>query len=166
MDRRRTDGRTVVMTKTLAEWPAPEVFFLTALRYWLSGYETGDVDCWELAWQGASKMLPLDDAKRTMAEVGYFTRVLRSTLEQRFMFLPYCCGRFTQEEQLATLLVSAAQRGEIAAAGGFARRLTGNNEHCALVDAALDLARALEHGGMRLTLGDASAADDRRRHLH
>jgi len=160
VDRSRTVGHTIVMTTTLAEWPAPEVFFLTALRCRLSGYETGDVNCWELAWQGASKMLPLDDAKRTMAEVAYFTRVLRSTLQQRFVFLPYCCGRFTHEERLAVLLVSAAQHGELVAAGGLARRLTGNDQHVQLVDAALDLARALKRGGMLLTLNGSSATGD------
>ncbi|MGA2129115.1 MAG: hypothetical protein ABSG76_23535 [Xanthobacteraceae bacterium] len=63
------------------------------------------------------------------------------------------------------LLVRAAQRGDLVTAGGLARRLTGNDQHFELVDAALDLGRALKRAGVVPTLGGSSAAADASR-LH
>jgi hypothetical protein len=149
----RTSSDTT--TRKLAEWPDAEVFFLTAFRCWLAGYETGDVACWELAWQGASRLLPLADVKRTIVEVGQFTRMFRQTLGRSFTYLPYCCGRVTAEECLAVQLVGAAQRGELVAAGQLAHRLTGNDDHVGFVDAACDLGSAFKQSG--LTFGLAAA---------
>jgi hypothetical protein len=93
MTESRNDVRPQVPTTSIAEWPDAEVFLLTAFRCWLAGYETGDIACWELAWQGVSRKRPLADAKRIIAELGQFTRVFRQTLTCRFVYLPYCCGR-------------------------------------------------------------------------
>jgi hypothetical protein len=46
-----------------------EVFLLAAFRCWLAGYETGDVACWELAWQGVSRSVRLGDAKRAASDI-------------------------------------------------------------------------------------------------
>ena len=70
MTESRNDVRPRVPTTSISEWPDAEVFFLTAFRCWLSGYETGDIACWELAWQGVSRKRPLADAKRIIAELG------------------------------------------------------------------------------------------------
>jgi hypothetical protein len=151
---------------TLAHWPSPEVFFLTALRCRLSGYETSDVSCWELAWQGALRTLAVPEAKRTMAELAYFTRMLRATLRQRFIYLPYCCSRLTETEQLTVLLVGATQRGEMDTAAGLARTITGNDEHAELVAAARDLSVALLEAGLQFTLNGASTVGGATRSIH
>jgi hypothetical protein len=140
-------------TTSIAEWPDAEVFLLTALRCWLSGYETGDIACWELAWQGVCRKTPLAEAKRIIAELGQFTRVLRQTLTCRFIYLPYCCGRAMPEECLAVELVACAQSGDLFRAGELARRLCNNDDHFSLLQAASDLASALQQADFTLTCG-------------
>jgi hypothetical protein len=134
--------------ETLLEWPNAEVFFLTACRCQLAGYATGDVACWEVGWQGASRLLPLADAKRIMAEVACFARILHRTHARALAVLPYCCGRVTPDECLLVRLIGAAQRGQLVAAGCLAEELTNNEDHVALVDAASDLGCALRESGL------------------
>jgi hypothetical protein len=161
------DVRIMLPIDRLAEWPDAAVIFLTTFRCWLAGYETGDVACWELGWKGASRLLPLRQTKRLIAEISHFTRVFRDTLARRFTFLPYCCGRATPEECLAVQLVAAAQRGALAAAGRLAHQLTGADDHVALVDAAAEVGAALRESELTLALpSDPGDIPARRGVLH
>jgi len=72
------DVRRRVPTTSIAEWPDAEVFLLTALRCWLAGYETGDIACWELAWQGVSRNRPI--AEMLHALFAYSGRYCRPKL--------------------------------------------------------------------------------------
>jgi hypothetical protein len=135
----------------VADWPTPEVFFLVSFRSWLAGYDTTDVNWWERAWLGARNMLGLDDTKRTMADLAHFTRVLRATLKRTFVYLPVCCGQVTVEEYQAMRLVRTAQRGELVPASLLVRRLTDNDDHLELVDAALALGESLSRAGLVFT---------------
>jgi hypothetical protein len=152
------DRRPISNAEILLQWPNAEVFFLTACRCQLAGYATGDVACWELGWQGASKLLPLPDAKRIMAEMACFARVLHHTHARALAVLPYCCGRVRPDECLLVRLIGAAQRGELVAAGRLAAELTNNEEHVALVDAASDLAGALRESGLVFAGGETAPA--------
>jgi hypothetical protein len=146
MDHPHDRRRPIANAGTLLEWPDAEVFFLTAFRCQLAGYETGDVACWETGWQGASRLLPLADAKRIMAEVAHFARVLRRTHARALAFMPYCCRRVTPDECLLVRLIGAAQRGQLVAAGRLAGELTDSEDHVELVDCASDLGCALRQG--------------------
>jgi len=157
MDQPRDCRRPAAHAETLVHWPDPEVFFLTAFRCQLAGYATGDVACWELGWQGASKLLPLADAKRIMAEVAYFARVLHRTHARALAILPYCCGRVTPDECLLVRLIGAAQRGQLVAAGRLAAEVTNSEDRVALVDAASDLGCALRECGLVFAGGGATA---------
>ena len=84
MTESKNDVRPRVPTTSISEWPDAEVFLLTAFRRWFA-HKTGDIACWELAWQGVSRKRPLADAKRIIAELGQFTRVFRQTLTCRFV---------------------------------------------------------------------------------
>jgi hypothetical protein len=143
-------GDDVSMT-SIADWPHAEVFLLAVFRCWLGGYETGDVACWELAWQGVSRSVRLSDAKRIFAELAQFTRVFRKTLACRFVYLPCCCARVTADEHLALGLVASAQLGELTRAVQLARRLTANDDHVDLVNAACDLGAVLKQAELSLT---------------
>jgi hypothetical protein len=147
----RKDVRPQVPTTSIAEWPDAEVFLLTAFRCWLAGYETGDIACWELAWQGVSRKRPLADAKRIIAELGQFTRVFRQTLTRRFVFLPYYCARVTDEECLALQLVACAQQRNFIGAAQLAHKLSDNDDHADLVRAASELGDALKQAALTLT---------------
>lgn len=148
MDQPREHARIIADARTLLGWPNAEVFFLTAFRCQLAGYATGDIDCWETGWQGASRLLPLADAKRIMAEVTHFARVLRRTHARALAVLPYCCRHVTPDECLVVRLIGAAQQGQLVAAGGLAGELTDNNDHVELVDCASDLGHALRQSGL------------------
>ena len=156
----------VTMT-SIADWPDADVFFLVAFRCWLAGYETGDVACWELAWQGVSTTVPLADAKRIVAELAQFTRVFRKTLACRFVYLPYCCARVTDDEHLALQVVACAQRGELPQAVELAHKLSANDDHGDLVNAACDLGAVLKQAELALTnTGNVAVPCDRGRSLH
>ena len=146
-----------VPTSSIAEWPKAEVILLTALRCWLAGYETGDIACWELAWHGLARIVPLPDAKRVVAELGQFARVFRGTLTCRFVYLPHCCSRVTADECLALQLVSCAQAGQSDSADACALRLSRNENHAELVAAAIDLGHALSEAHLTLAIMVGSA---------
>jgi hypothetical protein len=150
MDRAAMDSPDLCET-SLAEWPDAEVILLTVFRCWLAGYETSEISCWELAWDGLSRVLPVVDAKHILAELGQFTRIFRSKLVRRFVYLPHCCGRATIDECLALRLASCAQRGELSVARQVARRICGSDDHADVVQAASDLAVALRQAGLQLT---------------
>jgi len=148
MDQPHERRRLVSDAGSLLEWPNAEVFFLTAFRCQLAGYETGDVACWETGWQGARRLLPLADAKRIMAEVAHFCRVLRRAPARSLTFLPYCCRRVTPDECLLVRLIGIAQRGQLLEAGLLAEELTHGEDRVELVDAASDLGGALRGSGL------------------
>jgi len=143
-------GPRVGMT-SMAHWPRAEVLLLVAFRCWLAGYETGDVACWELAWQGVSRTVQLADAKRIVAELAQFTRVFRKTLACRFVYLPHCCARVTVDEHLAVRFIACAQLGELTRAVELARKLSANDDHIDLVNAACDLGAVLKQAELSLT---------------
>jgi len=156
-----------VSMTSIADWPHAEVFFLVAFRCWLAGYETSDVACWELAWQGVSQTVQLADAKRIVAELAQFTRVFRKTLACRFVYLPYCCTRVTTDERLAVQLVACAQLGELPRAVELARKLSANDDHVDLVSAAYDLGAVLKQAELSLTdAGSSGMPCDGGRSLH
>jgi hypothetical protein len=140
-----------VSMKSMEDWPHAAVFLLVAFRCWLAGYETGDVACWELAWQSVSRTVPLADAKRIVAELAQFTRVFRKTLACRFVYLPYCCARVSTDEHLAVRFIACAQLGEMTRAVELARKLSANDNHIELVNAACDLGAVLKQAELSLT---------------
>jgi hypothetical protein len=136
---------------SMADWSRAKTLLLVAFRCWLSGYETGDVACWELAWQGVSRTVQLADAKRIVAELAQFTRVFRETLACRFVYLPYCCSRVTTDERLAIQFIACAQIGELTRAVELARKLSAHDDPIDLVNAACDLGAALKQAELLLT---------------
>jgi hypothetical protein len=144
------DGQRVSMT-SMTDWPHAKVFLLVAFRCWLAGYETGDVACWELGWQSVSRTVQLADAKRIVAELAQFTRVFRKTLACPFVYLPYCCARVTADEHLALQFIAFAQLGEVTRAVELARKLSANDDHIELVNAAADLGKVLKQAELLLT---------------
>jgi hypothetical protein len=167
MSKTGDDVRARVTMTSIADWPDADVFFLVAFSCWLAGYETGDVACWELAWQGVSTTVPLADAKRIVAELAQFTRVFRKTLACRFVYLPYCCARVTDDEHLALRVVACAQRGELPQAVELVRKLCANDDHVDLVNAACDLGAVLKQAELSLTnTGNIGVPEDRGRSLH
>lgn len=166
MTKSTSDAGQHILTTSIAEWPKAEVILLTVFRCWLAGYETSDITCWELAWQGLARTVPLTDAKRIIAELGQFARVFRATLANRFVYLPHCCGRVTVDECLALRLVACAQGGDMNCASECAYRLSQNQSHAALVGAASDLAEALRQAGLTLTTTGEEASFHSGRALH
>jgi hypothetical protein len=145
-------GPTNLANTQLCQWPTPEIFFLASFRCLLTGYDRWDASCWERAWLGARRMLPLAETKRTMADLSHFTRVFRSTLRHTFTYLPLCCGHVAEQECDVVRLVGAAQKGQLVVAGLIARRLTENPDHLELVDAASELGGSLRSASLVFTL--------------
>jgi hypothetical protein len=82
--------------------------------------------------------------------------VFRQTLTCRFVYLPYCCGRITDEEGLALQLVACAQQGKVVGAAQLAHKLSNNDDHADLVRAASDLGDALKQAALTLTYAGMS----------
>jgi hypothetical protein len=156
MSIRNPDVRPALPKESIATCPDAEVLLLTAFRCWLAGYETSDIACWEVAWQGVSRDRPAAQAKRIIAEVSQFTRIFRQTLRQQFVHLPYCCSRITSDECALLHMVACAQHGELIRAEHLAHKLSNNPHYFELVDAASDLGRALSEASLSLTYTDAS----------
>jgi len=146
----KNDLRSVPPTTSIADWPDAEVLLLTAFRCWLSGYETCDIACWEVGWQGVSRHTSVVHAKRIIAELSQFTRIFRQALVQRFVYLPHCCSRITTDEYLVLQMVACAQHGELTRAGQLAHKLSNNTDYFELVGAASDLGASLKDASLTL----------------
>ena len=49
--------------------PGPERLVGLGFRYWLAGYRTGDITCWERAWCAYSSAMGTDAAKTAIGDL-------------------------------------------------------------------------------------------------
>jgi hypothetical protein len=131
MDRRKHDGLPTV-NEVCPDDAA--VLALSVTRFIAAGYMTGDVACWDAAYDGAERVLGDVEAPAFVAAMIGLMRAIRSERADDWLFMPATCCRVTpHEEDLMALLGSArsaAGRGlslETAQLAGVvnAPRLTG-----------------------------------------
>jgi hypothetical protein len=90
---------------------APERLVGIGFRCWLTGFTTGDIGCWEDAWNAFSTTLGNDKAKALLLDLSQFVRAVSATAERDIQVqAPGCCG-FCRDECLAISIIAACQHG-------------------------------------------------------
>ncbi|MBN9044941.1 MAG: hypothetical protein J0H18_04645 [Rhizobiales bacterium] len=87
----------------------PEKLVLEGYRRWTAGFETGSVIPWEMAWALYAEVLGPEPAKRTMAELSHFIRVLWHCARCPLRAFPFDSQHVCREECLTLGLVSGLQ---------------------------------------------------------
>ncbi|WP_201026306.1 hypothetical protein [Paramesorhizobium deserti] len=94
----------------------PEKLVLEGYRRWTSGYETGSVIPWEMAWTLYAEALGIAAGKQALAELSHFIRVLRHCAACPLRCFPFDSHHVCREECLTLGLISAMQNGDEATA--------------------------------------------------
>lgn len=143
----RQDGqRAVVPSRSGAEWLVGVGF-----RCWLSGYDTGDISCWENGWNEYNRALGASHAKRAVTELACWVRAVRSSASRKIEYYPVGRKGFCADECMAISLIAASQHHRCPAMQACALALTGSDLVDPVIDAANAFADALQDADMRLS---------------
>lgn len=134
-----------------AAMPLCERLVLTGYRYWFAGYETGDISCWEFAWNELATSLGSGRAKPVVSELAYWVRTQRACACRRLAIYPHPCRHIARDEACALSLLGACQKQACRLARAFAYELTASRDLEPVIDASSDLACALSAADLPLT---------------
>lgn len=121
------------------------VLALSVARFVAAGYMTGDVACWDAAYDGAEQVLGEARGQRFVAAMTGIMRALRRERAADWTFMPASCCRVTVPEQDLVRLIELARSGSREAVAVAAGRLAGGpaSRLTAAVMVAADLLTAL-----------------------
>lgn len=88
---------------------APERLVGVGFRCWLAGFTTGDIACWEEAWNTFSSRLGNDHAKALLLDLSQFVRAVSATSERNIHVQTPRCSGFCRDECLAISIIAACQ---------------------------------------------------------
>jgi hypothetical protein len=125
-----------------ADRPAENLFF-AQYRHWMAGYATGDIFCWDCAWDCLLKFVAQESAKALYSDFHLFVRALVEQTGRVPGWRPDVCRCLCRDEYLALMLVGAAQRGDAADERQVAAAFVGHDRAPAVVTASRRLAEAL-----------------------
>jgi hypothetical protein len=128
----------------------PERLVVEGFRYWLNGYITGSVDCWELGWDLYAREVGPRDARRLLGDLSFWVRETRRAAGRPLACFPYACQCLCRDECLALALVAARQNGDADTARLAARHLAPDGEPEPAEAAAGTFAAALDAVHQRL----------------
>lgn len=128
----------------------PERLVLEGFRRWMAGYDTGDIQCWELAWNLYAKTLGPRPARAAMAELSCWVREIRATTARPVCLFPYGCGRMCRDECMAMSMVASVQHNDEAALKSAAFQLLGGQRIGPAIEAARSFGAVLESLGQHL----------------
>jgi hypothetical protein len=130
----------------------PERLVVTGFRAWMAGYETGDVDCWEVAWNLFATELGVQDGRRAIAELSHWVRTVHRVSCRRICCFPSGCRYVCRDECMAMSLIAACQHEDQLTARAAAFHLVGAAEFVdQTVDAAREFSVALTQAGQQLS---------------
>ena len=135
----------------------PEQLIVSGYRCWMTGYTTGDIACWEVAWNVYAHSLGPEQARPAVTALATWVRTLRRRTARPLDRLPFGCSRLCPDEVTGLRLVAACQRrsGRLARAAAF--ELTAQQSSSLIdevVTAAGGFADALLHCGQEIAQKD------------
>ena len=78
-------------------------------RYWLKGFRTGDISCWERAWCAYSDALGAATAKGVVTDLAGWVRAINRHARRDLETAAVDCDRFCRDECIAIEMISACQ---------------------------------------------------------
>jgi hypothetical protein len=129
MTRRRTDPSAGTSSEH-GETVAAERLVGLGFRYWLTGFRTGDISCWERAWCVYSEVLGAQAAKGVVTDLAGWVRSINRHARRDLKTAAVDCERFCRDECIAIEMISACQHEACPAMRACAFALLG----CSMID--------------------------------
>lgn len=89
----------------------PERLVGLGFRYWMAGYKTGDLACWEDCWQVYEASLGIEGAREAVGDLSCWVRSMTSVARRDIEVFPGRCRGFCRDECAAVSLIAAMQHG-------------------------------------------------------
>jgi hypothetical protein len=122
-------------------------------RCWMTGLDTGDIECWQTAFSAFADSVGVDSAKALMPGLSNWVRAVRSSAQRPIEIAPRTCNRFCRDESLAIAMVAACQHDACPALKACAFALIGSSEVNRALDAAEEFACGLRRADQILSPG-------------
>jgi hypothetical protein len=126
-----------------------ERLVVQGFRHWLSGYEFGDVACWEQAWSLYTDELGAVNAGALVSHLHYWVKAIREKAAEPVRCLTCQCRYLCREECLCVGMIAALQHGDEATAALCAGALVGGGAD-EVIATARQFASLLIENGARL----------------
>jgi len=120
-------------TKT-GQLAGPERLVGLGFRYWLKGFRTGDISCWEKAWSAYSNVLGAAAAKGAVTDLSCWVRAINRHARRDLETAAVDCERFCRDECIAIEMIAACQHNACPAMRACAFALLG----CSLIDEVVE----------------------------
>lgn len=127
-----------------------EVLALSVARFVAAGYMTGDIACWDAAFNGAEDLLGADEGGRFVAGVVGIVRALRVEHDGDWSFMPASCCRLTGHECALVALIGRGRCGAWDEVAQEAAALAGRETAPRLTAAVRSAARSIDAAASRL----------------
>jgi hypothetical protein len=113
---------------------APERLVGLGFRYWLAGFRTGDISCWEKAWSAYSRALGAVAAKGAVTDLSCWVRAINRHTQRDLETAAIDCDRFCRDECIAIEMIAACQHHACPAMRACAFALLG----CSLIEEVVE----------------------------
>ena len=132
--RRVRDGDAAVPSWGQLGIAVPERLVGLGFRYWLTGFRTGDISCWERAWCAYSSTLGASLAKTAVTDLSCWVRAINRHARRDLVTSAVDCDRFCRDECIAIEMISACQHNACPAMRACAFALLG----CSMIDEVVE----------------------------
>jgi hypothetical protein len=167
MSRARSDAEAGMQSEH-GQAIAAERLVGLGFRYWLKGFRTGDISCWEKAWCAYSNVLGAAAAKDAVTDLACWVRAINRHARRDLETAAIDCELFCRDECIAIEMISACQHEACPAMRACAFALLGcsmieevvrgaENFAATMRGADLVLPRSYSHGSCLLAMRPASA---------
>lgn len=131
---------------------APERLVGVGFRCWLTGLSTGDIGCWEEAFNAFSAQLGVDNARDLLIELSCFVRAVSANSERQIRVSKTGACGFCQDECLAISIIAACQHDRRSALHASASALIGSSDIGDTIIGAQSFASGLTSARQHLSL--------------
>jgi len=133
----------------------PERLVGLGFRYWLAGYRTGEIGCWEKAWRAYADVMGPASAKHALSDLSNWVRAVNLHAQRPLETPAVDCDGFCRDECVAIAMIAACQHNACPAMRACAFALLGCSMIDEVVEVAEDFAKAMRDA--RQVLSPASA---------
>ena len=129
---------TAVRVEPVAKVSSAERLVGLGFRYWLTGFRTGDLTCWERAWSAYAGTLGATGAKGAVTDLACWVRAISRHAQRDLETAAVDCESFCRDECVAIAMIAACQHNACPAMRACAFSLLG----CAMIDEVVQGAEA------------------------
>lgn len=90
-------------------WCKPEQLVGFGFRGWITGYQTGNIECWERVWEVYSNALGPSAAKVLVGELSVWAKAVKAGARRQVKVGPIEACTFCRDECLAISMIAASQ---------------------------------------------------------